>query len=149
MPEQTTTYDQMGGAPFFTMLVRRFYEGVAEDPALRPMYPDDDLGPAERRLLMFLTQYWGGPSTYGEERGHPRLRLRHAPYAVDETARDHWLDHMRTALDDTIAEHGLDPALEQELWRYLVGAAIAMVNTAPTDPSGAGTNELPQSHEPR
>ncbi|MBI1375908.1 MAG: globin [Frankiales bacterium] len=130
MPEQDPTpYDAMGGAAFFDALVRRFYEGVADDPVLRPMYPDDDLAPAERRLRLFLTQYWGGPTTYGDERGHPRLRMRHAPFPVDDTARDHWLAHMRAALDATMAEQGLDPAWEQQLWRYLVGAAIAMVNT--------------------
>jgi hemoglobin len=131
MPDETTPYDQMGGAPFFAALVHRFYEGVGEDPVLRPMYPPGDLAPAERRMRLFLTQYWGGPSTYSDERGHPRLRMRHSPYAVDDTARDRWVGHMRRAVDDAKAEHGLDPALEQELWAYLVGAAIAMVNTAP------------------
>jgi hemoglobin len=128
-----TPYDQMGGAPFFETLVHRFYQGVAQDPVLTAMYPEDDLGPAERRLLLFLEQYWGGPTTYSDERGHPRLRMRHAPYAIDEDARDRWLDCMRGALDTAMAEHGLDPALEQELWRYLVGAALAMQNTESTD----------------
>ena len=92
---------------------------------------------AERRLRMFLMQSWGGPTTSSDERGHPRLRMRHAPYPVDDTARDHWLDRMREALDATMADLGLDPALEQELWRYLVGAAIAMVNTDSTTPGDA------------
>ena len=121
----------MGGAPFFDTLVHRFYEGVADDPLLRPMYPPGDLAPAERRLRMFLEQYWGGPSTYSEERGHPRLRMRHHPYVIDDAARDAWLSHMRRALDLAMDEHGLDPSWEQELWRYLVGAAIAMVNHVP------------------
>jgi hemoglobin len=133
-----TPYDQMGGAPFFQTLVHRFYEGVAADPELRAMYPDDDLGPAERRLLLFLEQYWGGPTTYSEERGHPRLRMRHAPYVIDEAARDRWLDSMRAALDTAMAEHGLDPALEQELWRYLVGAALAMQNAETPEPPRPG-----------
>ncbi len=131
MPSQTTPFDDMGGAAFFETLVHRFYEGIADDDVLRPMYPEGDLEPAERRLRLFLTQYWGGPTTYSDERGHPRLRMRHNPYVIDEAARDRWLDHMRAALDHTMAEGGLDPALEQELWRYLVGAAIAMVNTMP------------------
>jgi hemoglobin len=133
-----TPYDQMGGAAFFQTLVHRFYEGVAADPELRAMYPDDDLGPAERRLLLFLEQYWGGPTTYSEERGHPRLRMRHAPYVIDEVARDRWLDSMRVALDTAMAEHGLDPALEQELWRYLVGAALAMQNAETPEPPRPG-----------
>ena len=137
MSSETTPYAQMGGAEFFAALVHHFYEGVAADPVLRAMYPEEDLAPAERRLRLFLTQYWGGPTTYSEERGHPRLRMRHNPFVIDDDARDRWLDHMRAALDTTMAEQGLDPALEQELWRYLVGAAIAMVNTAPADsPAG-------------
>jgi len=137
MPTETTPYAEMGGAEFFEALVRHFYEGVASDPVLSVMYPEDDLAPAERRLRLFLTQYWGGPTTYSDERGHPRLRLRHNPYVIDDDARDRWLDHMRAALDLTMAEQDLDPAWEQQLWRYLVGAAIAMVNAAPTEnPTG-------------
>ena len=137
MSAETTPYADMGGAEFFETLVRHFYEGVASDPVLRAMYPEDDLGPAERRLRLFLTQYWGGPTTYSDERGHPRLRMRHNPYVIDDDARDRWLDAMRAALDLTMAEQELDPSWEQELWRYLVGAAIAMVNAAPADnPTG-------------
>jgi hemoglobin len=145
MSSEMSPYSQMGGAEFFESLVGRFYEGVASDPVLRAMYPDDDLGPAERRLLLFLTQYWGGPTTYSDERGHPRLRMRHNPYVIDDDARDRWLTHMRAALDLTMAEQELDAAWEQELWRYLVGAAIAMVNAAPADnPAGLTMHQEPQ-----
>jgi hemoglobin len=125
---EPTLYEQMGGAATFEQLVRAFYEGVAADPVLRPMYPDDDLAPAQRRLRMFLEQYWGGPRSYSDERGHPRLRMRHAPFPVDEVARDHWLSHMRDALA-TIPEHQLPDALRAQLWEYLEMAAYAMVNT--------------------
>lgn len=123
-PEQTF-YEAVGGHETFVRLVRRFYEGVAEDPLLRPMYPEEDLGPAEERLLMFLEQYWGGPKTYGERRGHPRLRIRHAPFAVSPAARDAWLAHMRGAVDSL----ELPPLLAETLWDYLERAARSMVNT--------------------
>jgi len=136
----------MGGEAFFTTLVHHFYEGVADDPLLRPMYPPGDLAPAERRLRMFLEQYWGGPGTYSEERGHPRLRMRHHPYVIDDHARDAWLLHMRAALDRTMAEQHLDPSWEQELWRYLVGAAIAMVNHVPDPTPGRPVaTDLPEN----
>lgn len=145
MAPETTPYAQMGGAEFFAALVHHFYAGVAADPVLRAMYPEEDLAPAERRLRLFLTQYWGGPTTYSEERGHPRLRMRHNPFVIDDDARDRWLDHMRAALDTTMVEQGLDPALEQQLWSYLVGAAIAMVNAAPADsPAGLTMHQEPQ-----
>ena len=121
-------YDRVGGAPTFEKLVQVFYEGVADDEVLRPLYPEQDLGPAADRLRMFLEQYWGGPTTYSEQRGHPRLRMRHAPYRVDPLARDQWLLHMRTAVD-AIA---LDPDDDAELWNYLLMAAQAMVNTLDT-----------------
>lgn len=121
-------YERVGGAPTFEKLVRVFYEGVADDEVLRPLYPEQDLGPAADRLRMFLEQYWGGPTTYSEQRGHPRLRMRHAPYRVDPLARDQWLLHMRTAVD-AIA---LDPDDDAELWNYLLMAAHAMVNTLDT-----------------
>ena len=123
----TTPYQDFGGDAFFTALVADFYRGVADDPLLRPMYPEADLGPAERRLRLFLMQYWGGPGTYSEERGHPRLRMRHAPFPVDEQARDRWLAHMREALD----ARQLPPDLDTQMWRYLESAAHAMVNVAP------------------
>ncbi|WP_217146335.1 globin, partial [Streptomyces sp. AC627_RSS907] len=102
-----------------------FYQGVAKDPLLRPMYPEEDLGPAEERLVLFLMQYWGGPRTYSDQRGHPRLRMRHAPFTVDQAAHDAWLRHMRDAVD----ELDLAPEHEQQLWKYLTYAAASMVNT--------------------
>ncbi len=125
-------YDEIGGRATFARLVATFYRGVADDEVLKPMYPEEDLGPAERRLLMFLEQYWGGPTTYSEERGHPRLRLRHAPFHVDPDARDRWLAHMRVAVD----ELHLSPLHEATLWDYLQRAAHAMVNTF--EPRGIG-----------
>ncbi|MDO4254497.1 MAG: globin [Kocuria sp.] len=118
-------YDQIGGHETFNKLAHEFYKAVAADPEFRAMYPDEDLAPAERRLRMFLEQYWGGPTTYSEERGHPRLRMRHAPFRVDAHARDTWLKHMRTALDS------LDlPALHDGiLWDYLQRAAHSLVNS--------------------
>ena len=93
-------YDQIGGHETFDRLVRRFYEGIKDDPVLRPMYPDDDMDGAIWRLRSFLEQYWGGPQTYSEQRGHPRLRMRHQPFKVNPEARDRWLGHMKTAVDE-------------------------------------------------
>jgi hemoglobin len=124
----------MGGHETFRRLVHRFYQGVATDPVLRPMYPEADLGPAEERLLMFLEQYWGGPRTYSDLRGHPRLRLRHAPFPVGPVARDRWLAHMRVGVD----ELGLPQDLQRQLWDYLVMAADSMVNTF-DEPTGTST----------
>ena len=122
-----TFYDAVGGHPTFVALVRRFYEGVATDPPLRALYPEDDLGPAEIRLRMFLEQYWGGPTTYSDERGHPRLRMRHGPFGVSPEMRDRWLTHMRAAVDSL----DLAPGQAHELWTYLERAAHFMVNTDP------------------
>ena len=127
-----TFYDAVGGAPTFRRLVDRFYQGVAADPTLRALYPEDDLGPAADRLRMFLEQYWGGPRTYSEQRGHPRLRMRHAPFAVTPDARDPWLTHMRAAVDDL----GLHEDLAAQLWMYFEMAAATMINT-PDDNSAA------------
>jgi hemoglobin len=118
-------YDEVGGRDTIVRLVHEFYKGVAEDPVLRPMYPEEDLGPAEDRLRMFLEQYWGGPTTYSDERGHPRLRMRHLPFKVNPDARDRWLAHMRAAVDTL----ELSPIAEATLWDYLQRAAFAMVNT--------------------
>ena len=123
--QEQTFYEQVGGEETFRRLVHRFYEGVAEDPDLRPMYPEEDLGPAEERLTLFLIQYWGGPRTYSDQRGHPRLRMRHVPFKVDRAAHDAWLKHMRDAVDGL----GLAPEHERQLWDYLVYAAASMVNT--------------------
>jgi hemoglobin len=117
-------YSAVGGAVFFRALVERFYAGVTADPELRPMYPEEDLSGAEERLRMFLEQYWGGPRTYSDQRGHPRLRMRHAPFAVTLAARDRWLVHMRAALDSL----DLPPAQDATLWRYMEMAAHSMVN---------------------
>ncbi|MTE23736.1 globin [Microbacterium sp. ZXX196] len=118
-------YDEVGGRETFARLVHVFYREVAADEVLAPMYPEEDLGPAEERLLLFLEQYWGGPTTYSETRGHPRLRMRHMPFRVNPDARDRWLACMRTAVD----ELGLAPVHEATLWDYLERAAYAMVNT--------------------
>lgn len=117
-------YEAVGGHETFARLVSRFYRGVAEDPDLRPLYPEEDLSGAEQRLLLFLEQYWGGPRTYSDTRGHPRLRMRHAPFAVTPAARDAWLRHMGEAVD----ELDLPPEYEQMLWTYLRSAAMSMVN---------------------
>ena len=119
-------YAEVGGAATFDKIVSRFYQEVAVDPVLRPLYPEEDLGPAEDRLRMFLEQYWGGPRTYSDQRGHPRLRLRHAPFKVGPIERDSWLRCMRIAVD----EAGLDDAHRAMLWQYLEMAAASMVNSA-------------------
>ena len=116
---------EVGGRATFEKLVRAFYEGVAADPVLRPMYPEEDLEGAIQRLTGFLEQYWGGPGTYSEQRGHPRLRMRHQPFKVNPDARDRWLLHMRAALDSL----ELAPLQDAMLWGYLERAAFAMVNT--------------------
>jgi hemoglobin len=129
-----TFYEAVGGEETFTRLVHRFYQEVAADPVLRAVYPAQDLGPAEEHLRLFLMQYWGGPSTYNELRGHPRLRMRHARFHIGETERDLWLAHMRTALDSL----SLDPALDAQLWDYLVMAAHSLVNVVPDHVPGPG-----------
>ncbi|NLF03699.1 MAG: globin [Actinomycetales bacterium] len=120
-----TFYESVGGRETFRGIVARFYEGVADDDVLRPMYPEMDLEPAADRLAMFLEQYWGGPTTYSEQRGHPRLRMRHAPYHVNPDARDRWLAHMKVA----VQEAGLAPLHEAQLWDYLERAAHSLINT--------------------
>nr|WP_324652439.1 globin [Georgenia sp. H159] len=123
--DAVTAYQAMGGRATFERLVRRFYQGVRTDDVLAPMYPEEDFDGATERLTMFLEQYWGGPTTYSETRGHPRLRMRHMPYAVTPLARDRWLQHMRDGVD----ELGLPADLETMLWDYLQRAAYSMVNT--------------------
>ena len=123
--EAGSFYDLVGGEPTFRKLVAEFYAGVATDPVLRPMYPEADLGPAEERLFLFLSQYWGGPNTYSQRRGHPRLRMRHAPFKIGPVERDAWLHHMRRAVDSL----ELPPEQEATLWDYLERAAHFMVNS--------------------
>jgi hemoglobin len=123
--EQRTVYEAAGGMPFFEALVDRFYEGVAADPVLLRLYPEaDDLAGARHRLTLFLAQYWGGPSTYGEERGHPRLRMRHAPFGIGPDERDRWLAHMRAA----VASLAPEPAVREKLEEYFTFAAESMRN---------------------
>ncbi len=127
--QQVTYYEAMGGHAFFDDLVAAFYRGVATDEPLRALYPQEDLAPAQERLLLFLEQYWGGPTTYSDERGHPRLRMRHIPYAVTPTMRDAWLHHMLGALDEVGPRHALLPQLDEALRDYLTRAAWSMVNS--------------------
>lgn len=124
MTETISLYERAGGTPFFEALVGTFYAGVAADPLLRPIYPEADLAPAQRRLTLFLIQYWGGPTTYDDERGHPRLRMRHAPFAIGPAARDRWLEVMGSAL----AEVAPAADVAGELERYFAMAAEAMRN---------------------
>lgn len=119
-----TVYEAVGGEPAFRKLVADFYATVAEDPVLRPLYPEEDLSGAEERLRGFLIQYWGGPTTYSQQRGHPRLRMRHAPFAIGEAERDAWLGHMRAALDGL----ALEPELDEMLWDHLARSAIMLRN---------------------
>lgn len=125
LPLENTFYHEVGGMETFEALVRAFYEGVREDPVLWPMYPADDLEGAIERLTLFLAQYWGGPPTYSERRGHPRLRLRHQAFKVNPEARDHWLMHMMEAMDTV----GIAPLHRATLEHYFDRAAHALVNT--------------------
>jgi len=123
--EQLTLYETVGGQPFFDRLVDRFYDGVEADDVLLPLYPDHaDLVGARRRLALFLGQYWGGPTTYSDERGHPRLRARHFPFSIGAIERDRWLVHMRVAIDETDAP----AAARSRLHEYVTMAAEAMRN---------------------
>ena len=130
---QVTVFEAVGGQAFFDRLVDRFYDQVAGDPVLLPLYPDqDDLGPARTRLALFLGQYWGGPGTYSEQRGHPRLRMRHMPFVIGDRERAHWLSAMLVALDETMPETPLDPELremvDERLREYLTLSAQHLVN---------------------
>ncbi|MEU0540761.1 globin [Nocardia sp. NPDC005978] len=128
--EQTATsfYEAVGGAETFDRLVSVFYREVAQDELLRPLYPEEDLGPAERRLRMFLEQYWGGPRTYGEERGHPRLRMRHHPFKVGPLERDAWLRAMHIAVAE-IEPELLDAPHRKQLLDYFEMAANSLMNS--------------------
>ena len=116
----------MGGAKTFNQLVSHFYALVAVDQVLRPMYPENDLHGAAMRLQMFLEQYWGGPTTYSDERGHPRLRMRHAPFHISKVEHDAWINCMQEAVDGL----EINQELKDELWSYLTQAAAAMINAA-------------------
>jgi hemoglobin len=118
-------YEAVGGEETFRRIVGRFYAEVAKDEVLRPLYPEEDLGPAEERLRLFLIQYWGGPHTYSDQRGHPRLRMRHNPFSIGPIERDAWLRCMRIAVD----EERLAEPERQQLWSYLEMAANSLVNT--------------------
>lgn len=126
MAEQAQSfYDEIGGEETIRAIVDRFYAGVADDPVLRPMYPEADLGPAADRFSLFLMQYWGGPTTYSETRGHPRLRMRHAPYDVTPHSAERWLVHFRAGLE----EAELTPEQFERFWDYVTHAAQFMINT--------------------
>jgi hemoglobin len=117
-------FEAAGGEAAFRLLVERFYAGVADDPLLRPLYPDEDLADATEHLTLFLIQYWGGPSTYNEERGHPRLRMRHQPFAIGQAERDAWLGHMSAAVESL----DLVPAVRKAMIDYFEAASTAMIN---------------------
>jgi len=120
-----SVYELAGGEKTFRLLVERFYSSVAADPLLRAVYPEEDLSGATERLTHFLVQYWGGPATYSERRGHPRLRLRHQPFAIGQAERDAWLGHMTAAVDSL----DLAPAVREEMLDYFETASTAMINT--------------------
>lgn len=137
MTENPTPYELFGGHEFFEKLVHSFYSKVPHDPILSKMYPEKDYEGAEWRLRSFLEQYWGGPETYSEQRGHPRLRMRHAGYHIDTAARTQWL----TLMGQAVQEQGMHPELEAELWKYLVAAAYGMQNVP--DESPENPTEIP------
>ncbi len=122
----STFWEEVGGTDFFVELTSAFYAQVAVDPILRPMYPDSDLRAAAERLQLFLEQYWGGPTTYSELRGHPRLRMRHNQFFIDSRAKEAWLNAMGKALDSI----EMESAHRAELWNYLELAANSLVNQA-------------------
>jgi len=130
--EQVTVFEAVGGMPYFRSLVERFYQGVSQDPLLRPMYPDD-LNGAVERLALFLGQYWGGPDTYSLQRGHPRLRMRHMPFRVDRAARDAWLGHMVAALE---ADPPDEPVRSAMIEYFLRSAEFLRNVDEPDDPAG-------------
>ena len=120
-----TLYERVGGDEFFVRLVDRFYDGVDTDEVLLRLYPEpSDLTGARERLRLFLIQYWGGPTTYSDERGHPRLRQRHFPFAIGALERDRWLVHMLAAVEGSTT----DTTVRAELTEYMVRAAEHMVN---------------------
>ena len=132
LPSARTFYEEVGGRDTFERLVARFYAAVRTDPVLAPLYPQDDWEGAEDRLRGFLEQYWGGPTTYSQQRGHPRLRMRHAPFAIGPAERDAWLRHMRDAVDSL----DLTPEQDATLGGYLEMAALSMQNRFPDETAG-------------
>ena len=122
---EQSLFDAVGGEEFFVKLVDGFYVGIETDEVLRPMYVDQDLTESRRHLTLFLQQYWGGPSIYQAERGHPRLRMRHMPFVIDIDARDRWIKHMHASL----SQLEIEDTLRDQLWTYLVTAANSLVNS--------------------
>ena len=120
-----TDFEVFGGKEFFSSLVKDFYQEIITDPILKPMYPEDDIDGAIERLTLFLMQYWGGPTTYSDQRGHPRLRMRHAQFPIDFAARDAWLKNMEIAL----GKQNINDENRTKLWNYLMMAADSMINT--------------------
>lgn len=127
MDAQQNVFDAVGGGGFFVDLVERFYARVAADPLLRPLYPDD-LTASIEHMALFLQQYWGGPGTYSEQRGHPRLRQRHLPFVITEAERDAWFGHMAAALDSVVTERGTPAEVEAQMLDYFAHAADFLVN---------------------
>ena len=127
MSDSANVFEAVGGEGFFVDLVQRFYAGVAIDPLLRPLYPDD-LTESIQHLALFLQQYWGGPGTYSEQRGHPRLRQRHAPFVISEAERDAWFGHMAAALESVVAERGTAPELAAQMRGYFADTTDFLVN---------------------
>ena len=123
----TTFYEAVGGEDTFTQVVHEFYKRVKEVDLIGPMYPHDDWEGAEDRLRWFLAQYWGGPQTFSEHRGHPRLRMRHHPFSIGEAERDRWLDMMHEAMD-TIPKEQLDDAHRAAMWEHMVKVANILIN---------------------
>lgn len=120
-----TDFEVFGGKEFFSSLVKDFYQEIISDPILKPMYPEDDIDGAIERLTLFLMQYWGGPTTYSDQRGHPRLRMRHAQFPIDFKAKDAWLKNMKIAL----GKQNISDENRTKLWNYLMMAADSMINT--------------------
>lgn len=134
MKDEFTLYNLVGGDETFQQLVDVFYERVERDPLLRPMFPAD-LEPGKQRQYLFLTQFFGGPPRYNEQRGHPRLRLRHSPFPIDEAARNRWLEHMLVAVDET----GIDEPMRGIMRSYFERASAMLVNRAgPADGASPG-----------
>ena len=139
---QQPLFERVDGVAFFERLVDAFYKGVMTDPVLAPLYEVDDLEGARHRLSLFLAQYWGGPSTYNEERGHPRLRMRHSPYSISTVERDRWLVHMIAAIDAEQTERRLGDEDHEAMLAYFVMAADHMINSGGLSMRGDGTTTL-------